>query len=133
MVSSKPSVSSSGEAAWIGMDDVLTALQATMRRADEKLSKAKGDIQYVATNLTVSFPVEMNVQADRTMVRFPSWIGKDIEPVPESHLSRITFSLKPVPFIEEEAKESPTQQVSSPAKQAKPARKKPKRKPRRST
>src|SRR4030042_6099475 len=114
----KPSEASSD--AWgVGVDDVLAALQATMRRADERLSKAKGGIQYVATDVTVSFPAEINVQEDRTMVRFPSRIGTDIPSVPESHLSRLTFSLKPVPSIEEEAVKpvpSPVKPVRSPVK-----------------
>jgi len=74
-----------------------------MRRADKRLSEVKEGLQYVATEVTVSFPAEINVQEDRTMVRFPSRIGKDVPSVPESHLSRLTFSLKPVPSIEEEA------------------------------
>jgi hypothetical protein len=96
-----------GENKWMGLDDVLVALQVTMRRADERLSNVKSGFQYVVTEVGVSFPAEMRVQTDRIMVRLLREVGEELPKIPEGYLSRLTFSLKPVPSIKEEPQTSP--------------------------
>jgi hypothetical protein len=88
------------EGKWIGLDDVLLALQTSMQQADDKLSKMKGSVQYAVTEISISFPAEMRVEANRTIVRLPRQIGDEKPKISEAYLSRLTFSLKPIPSIQ---------------------------------
>jgi len=98
----------SGESEWIGIDEVLAAFQATMQSADERSSKAKGGFQFVVTEASINFPAEIRVKKGIAAVKLPSLIGKDKPSIPESHLSRLTFSLKPIPSIVQEPVKSET-------------------------
>ncbi|MFQ5594847.1 MAG: hypothetical protein ACE5HA_11945 [Anaerolineae bacterium] len=86
------------------LDRVLAALQSTLERADRRLkARAEGDLQYAVTDFRIDLPAEVRVEANgRTVVRFPRRRDGEEPPIPESHLSRLVFSLKPVLTLDRE-------------------------------
>jgi hypothetical protein len=87
---------------WLAFDDVVFALQSSVRRADDRISRESGGMHYVVTELTVSFPAEVRVDdPSRTWVRLPAHVRPDDPRVPDTHLSRLSVSLRPVPALEQ--------------------------------
>ncbi len=67
------------------------------------MAAEKGEFQYVVTELSISFPAEMRIEANqRTEVRLPSPAELGATPDRDALLSRLTFSLRPVPRLQED-------------------------------
>lgn len=87
---------------WLELEKVLSTLQKSLLKANTLLSKEKGEFQFVLTDFNISFPAELRiVEGGNAVLRLPSKIGNEIVPALESHLARVSFSLKPVPTLEE--------------------------------
>jgi hypothetical protein len=106
---------------WIALDDVMVAVQASVVRAAQRTAERPGEIQYVVGDFNIAFPVEMQIEREDPITRFPPPMDSEEPTVPESHLSRVSFNLRPTISHEAGAsvawesprKESPSQESPS--------------------
>lgn len=84
---------------WITLDDVLVALNVSLRNGDVRMREGGCDgVQYVVSEFAIDAPVEAKVEGEQTMVRFLSPIEEG--PAPETKVTRLKIALRPVPCIE---------------------------------
>jgi hypothetical protein len=87
------------------MDDIVGAFQAELARSSDT-RRLEGELGYLVTEFTLSLAAEVSIEGGRPVVRpvAAHAVGHDVA---ESHVSRLTFQLKPVPVVEPEAKTKP--------------------------
>lgn len=108
------------EVGWLSMEDLISAFQASVRRAEERMVEEKGDLQYVLTELNVTFPAQVHVDENqRTVMRMPSPAEPAVTREREALLSKVTFSFRPVPTLREEP--APSQPAKAGSGGASPA------------
>jgi hypothetical protein len=103
---------------WIALDNVIVAVQGSVVRAAQRTAERPGEIQYAVGEFNIAFPVEMQIEGEDPVTRFPPPVGSEEPAVPESHLSRVSFNLRPTISHEAGAsvtwesprKESPSQE-----------------------
>ena len=98
---------------WMEFERFVALLQGSVRNADLLLAKeAVGDIHFAITEISVSAPVEIQVEAktERPLVRIP--LQEELARS-GSQVARISFSLRPVPVESPERMIEGKQDVTS--------------------
>jgi hypothetical protein len=80
---------------WIELNNLIVTVHASVARAAQRTSERTGEFQYAIGESNFSFPVEVQVEGENTIIRFPPPFDSEEPRVPESHLSRVSFSLRP--------------------------------------
>jgi len=83
------------------MAEVIAALQSSLQRADRRMTVAEeaGGLGYAVTEFKIEFPAEVHVdKGQEPLLRFPRALSGEVAPEPASHLSRLVFTLRPVPL-----------------------------------
>lgn len=93
---------------WHKIDDVISAIDRSLRVADDKLSQEQGTLRFVVSEFSMSFPAEINVLSNKSVaVRLPSQFN-EINARQKEGFSQIHITLRPTINMETQPKEKNT-------------------------